>query len=316
MSSADTKVVVVGAGAVGSTLAYALQTEGLAREIVLIDKTRELAEGHALDLNHGKFFAPAVRVRSGGYEDCEGADVAVITAGAAQEPGQSRLDLVDKNLQICRSVLDGILEHTRRAVLLVVTNPVDVLTYAALQYSGLPREQIIGSGTVLDSARFRYLLSEQCAVYPPNVHGYVLGEHGDSEMIPWSMVHFSGIELEHFCRACPRRCDPNVRANMEREVRESAYHVIGAKGVTNWAVSRALVRIISAILRDERSLLTVSTLLRGEYGIEDVCLSVPLVLARGGVERMPEADLTAAELEALRGSAEAIREVLRDVGLQ
>ena len=315
MSTGAGKVAIVGAGTVGSTFAYALQIHGAAREIVLIDADRGRAEAEALDLSHGAFFTPPADIRAGDYGDCAGADVVVICAGAKQKPGQSRTDLVETNIDICKSVVENVVAQTREAILLVVTNPVDVLTRAALKFSGLPKQRVIGSGTVLDSARFRYLLSRHCQVDAHNVHAYVLGEHGDSEVVAWSITNIAGLKLDDYCRNCPRRCPSVDRDKVADQVRDSAYHIIERKGATNFAVGLALVRITTAILRNENSVLTVSTRMSGQYGIDGVCLSVPTILNREGVDRVLSPNLAEAELEALRSSADAIRKVQQQVGL-
>lgn len=315
MRNAAGKVVIIGAGIVGSTFAYALQIHGTARDIVLIDRNKKRAEAEALDLAHGTFFTPPVDVRAGDYGDCAGADVVVICAGAKQKPGQSRTDLVGTNIGICKSIIENVVAQTRDAILLIVTNPVDVLTYAALKFSGLPKRRVIGSGTVLDSARFRYLLSRHCQVDPHNVHAYVLGEHGDSEVVAWSITNIAGVTLSDYCRNCPRNCPSFEREKIADQVRNSAYHIIEAKGATNFAVGLALVRITTAILRDENSVLTVSTLMNGEYGINDVCLSVSTTLNGDGVGRVLSPNLDKAELDALRSSASVIKKVQQQVGL-
>ncbi len=315
MSITAGKVVIIGAGEVGSTCAFALQMRGAAREIILVDLNRERAEGQAQDLAHGQSFTPPVTVRAGDYSDCRGAEVVIITAGAAQKPGQSRMDLVGTNVEICRSIVGQVIAHTCEAVLLMVTNPVDVLTYAAIQFSGLPRNRVIGSGTVLDTARFRFFLSQHCRVDPSSIHGYVLGEHGDSEVVAWSIATLAGMRIEDYCRVCPQNCPSLDRQRIARQVRESAYHVIEAKGATNFAVALALLRITTAIIRGENSALTVSTLLQGEYGLNDVCLSVPTIVNRNGADRLICPPLSAEDLEALKASAETIRGVLKGVGL-
>ena len=309
------KVAIVGAGAVGTSFAYALQISGAAQEIVLIDLDRERAEGEALDLSHGLFFTPPVRIEAGGYEECEGADVVVMTAGASQEPDQSRMELVETNVKICRSVVEEVLKHTEDAVLLMVTNPVDVLTYAALKFSGLPRHQVIGAGTVLDSARFRYLLGQHCNIDTRNIHGYVLGEHGDTEVMAWSLTHVGGVPMEEFCELCPHRSPTCDLENIGERVRDSAYHLIDAKGATNWAVGLAMVKIVTSVLRDENSLLTVSTLMDGEYGLEGQCMSLPTIVNASGAEDPIAPRLGEEETEAMRRSGRAIREVIEQVGL-
>jgi len=309
------KVVIVGAGAVGATFAYALQIRGAAREIVLIDMDRPRAEGEALDLSHGEFFTPPVSIRAGDYHDCAGADVVAICAGAKQMPGQSRMKLVETNIGICKAIVEKVVEHTTEAILLVATNPVDVLTYAAIQFSRLPTRRVIGSGTVLDSARFRHLLSKHCQIDARNIHAYVLGEHGDSEVLPWSIATFAGMKIDDYCLACPRKCPDIHRQQIAEQVRTSAYHIIDAKGATNFAVGLALVKITTSIIRDESSVLTVSTLIDGQYGISDVCLSLPAVINSVGVDRMICPRLTEAEQAALRSSAEVIKNIQHQVGL-
>jgi L-lactate dehydrogenase len=307
------KVVIVGAGAVGSTFAYTLMRSGLAGEIVLIDLDRERAEGEAEDCNHGLFFAPPVNLHAGDYDDCADASVIVVTAGAKQKPGQTRLDLVGTNVRICRGIMDEITARTREAVVIMVTNPVDVLTWFALSHSGLPRSRLIGSGTVLDSARFRYNISRYYNVDPRNVHAYVVGEHGDSEVFLWSTAHIGGIQLEMFGESCEDHVKAMDRAAVEREVRESAYHVIESKGATYYAVSLALERIVGAVLRDERSVLTVSTLPGGQYGIDGVCLSLPCVVDSSGAAHVLCACSDEPEIEALRRSAGILRKVIDEV---
>ncbi len=315
MNSKTGKVVIIGAGTVGSTFAYALQIRGVIGEIVLIDMDKKLAEGQAMDLSHGVFFTEPVNIHAGDYEDCGGADIVVICAGAKQKPGQSRMELVATNVEICRQIVEKIVEHTSESILLVVANPVDVLTYAALRFSKLPREQVIGSGTVLDSARFRYLLSRHCLLDSRNIHAYVLGEHGDSEVPAWSIATHGGMNILDYCKMCSRGCSPSDHAEISKEVRESAYHIIEAKGATNFAVGLALVRITTAIIRNENSVLTVSTLLDGQYGISGVCLSVPVILNSDGVGRYICPELSGDEVGQLKASAVAIRIVQQQVGL-
>jgi L-lactate dehydrogenase len=307
------KVVIVGAGAVGSTFAYTLMRSGLAQEIVIVDLDRERAEGEAADCNHGLFFAPPVDLRAGDYDDCAGASLVVVTAGARQKPGQSRLELVGTNVRICRAIMDEVTSRTRDAVVVMVTNPVDVLTYFALRHSGLPRARVIGSGTVLDSARFRYSLSRWYNVDPRNVHAYVVGEHGDSEVFLWSSAHVGGLPLETYCEVCQERIETLDREAVMREVRESAYHVIESKGATYYAVSLALERIAGAILRNERSVLTVSTLAEGEYGIRDVCLSLPCVVDSSGAAHVLHAHPSGEEVEGLKNSARVLRRAIEEV---
>ncbi len=310
------KLVIIGAGNVGSTFAYTVMRSGLAEEIVLIDADRERAEGEAMDLNHGLFFAPPVSIRAGGYDECADAALIVITAGARQKPDESRLSLVQRNAAICKAIMAEIMSRTSDAIIIMVTNPVDVLTYVAQEVSGWPRERILGSGTVLDSARFRYLLSDQCKVDPRNVHAYVIGEHGDSEVPVWSMTHIAGVPMSEYCSiTCQHACTDEERAMLFEQVRQSAYHVIESKGATYYGVSMALERIASAILRDENSVLTVSLRADGHYGLDDVCLSLPAVVNRNGVDRVIDALLSRVEQEALHRSANILREVIAQIAL-
>jgi L-lactate dehydrogenase len=307
------KVVIVGAGSVGTTLAYTLQITGVATEIIVIDSNHGLAVGQVMDMNHGLPFVPPVLIRAGDYPDCRGADVIVITAGARQKPGETRLDLVDRNAQICKSIVDSITPYTSEALLLVVTNPVDIMTYAVVKRSGLPPHQVIGSGTVLDSARFRYLLSQHCTIDTHNVHAYVIGEHGDSEVLLWSQVRMAGTSLELFCAHCSSGCAPLDRTEITAAVKNSAYHIIEAKGSTNYGVALAVTKIIESAIRDEHSVLTVSMMLSGQYGVSECCLSVPCVVDKKGVSRIVEAELDQAEESDLKQSAQILKDVCRRV---
>lgn len=294
------KVVIVGAGAVGSTFAYALAQGGQADGIVLIDNNRDFAEGQVLDLLHGKPYFPSVDIRLGDASDYADAAVIVMTAGAKQAPGESRLDLLQRNVAIVEGVVDEITNSGSEAVLLMVTNPVDILTRAAQKRSGWPRGRVIGSGTVLDSARLRYTIARHCGVDVHNVHAYILGEHGDTEFAAWSMTHIGGVSIEHYCALCAMCGDPSEhQAEMEETVRQSAYHIIDYKGATWFAVGLALVRIVDAVLRNRNSVLTVSVCLVGEYGIDDVALSVPCIVSAAGVERIVSGQLTRHEEKAL-----------------
>ncbi len=303
-------VVVVGAGAVGATFAYALMLDGAAEEIVLVDRNQDLARGQAMDLSQGRQFAQPVSIRVGTAADYAAADVIVITAGSAQKPGESRLDLLQRNAHIVGAVMSEITATGSQAVVVVVTNPVDLLTQVAVRAAGDERQRVFGSGTVLDSARFRGLIAEHCQVDIHNVHAYIIGEHGDSEVPAWSMSHIAGVPVWDHCADC-RRChgelrDAENRARLVQQVRDSAYHIIGYKGATNFAVGLALVRIVRSILRNERSVLTVSTVLAGEYGIRDVCLSVPCIVGRNGIERIIEGKLSQEELAGLTQSAKVL----------
>jgi L-lactate dehydrogenase len=308
------KVVIVGAGAVGSTFAYALAKGGLSDEIVLLDKNRELMEGQVLDLAHGLPFLPAVHIRTGRTSDYADARVIVLTAGANQKPGESRLNLLRKNAGIVEGIVEEIVKHNSHAVIVVVSNPVDVLTHVALMKSGLPRGRVIGSGTVLDSARFRYLLGRHCNVDVHNVHAYILGEHGDSEFAAWSLTNIAGIPFDSYCSMCGKCGNyTEERRKIVEEVKNSAYHIIDYKGATYYAIGLALVKIIESILHNRRSVLTVSTLLQGEYGIENVCLGVPALLTQNGVEKVLEASLLPDEQKALSHSASVLKKAVAEL---
>ena len=309
------KVVIIGAGAVGSTFAYALAQSGVADEIVLTDLDANLAQGQVLDLAHGLPFYPNVQINLGGPQDYRDAHVIVVTAGAKQRPGEARLELLQRNARIIESIMDEIQAQGSQAVVLLVSNPVDILTYVAQQRVGWPPGRVIGSGTVLDSARFRYLLSQHCGVDVHNVHAYILGEHGDSEFAAWSLSHVAGTRFDEYCAIC-QECGGGPddwqaeKARIEEAVRTSAYHIIGYKGATWFAVGQALVRITSAIVRNEKSVLTVSSVLQGEFGLRDVCLGVPAIVGEAGVERILDVSLPPDEQAALERSAGVLKQAL------
>jgi len=310
------KVVIVGAGAVGSTFAYALAQSGLADVIALRDANHELAMGQVLDLAHGQTFFPSVQIREAQAGDYADARMIVITAGAKQRPNESRLDLLQRNVKIIHDIMDEIVLQNSPAVVLVVSNPVDILTYCAHKRSGWPRGRIIGSGTVLDSARFRHLLSQHCGVDVHNVHAYILGEHGDSEFAAWSMTNMAGMPIEQFCRLC-LKCDDwqAARRKVAEEVKHSAYHIIDYKGATSFAVGLALTQIAAAILRNQHGVLTVSSVLEGEYGLSGVSLGVPCILSRKGVEKVMQVTLPPEEQSALVKSAAILREAIEQLEL-
>ncbi len=303
------KIAVVGTGQVGATFAFALMTSSLSSEIVLIDADHELAVGHAMDLNHGLPFAEPTKIHPGNYEDCRGADIVVITAGAAQKPGETRLDLVKKNAEIFKSMIPEIVKH-EPGLLLIVSNPVDILTYVALKVSGYPMNRVIGSGTVLDTARFRFLLSRHCNVDARNVQAFVIGEHGDTELPVWSQVHIAGMPFSDYCPMCHMNCTDDDKQLLFAQVKRAAYEIIDRKGYTNFAIALGLTRILSAILRDENSALSVSSLIDNYYGISDVCLSIPSILNRNGIYRHLNMALDQDEVGMLRGSAGVLKEVL------
>jgi L-lactate dehydrogenase len=310
------KVVIVGAGAVGSTFAYTLAQSGLADEIGLLDANHELAMGQVLDLAHGQAFFPSVQIREAQKADYADAHLIVITAGARQRPGESRLALLQRNADIIQNIMDEILQQNSPAVVLVVSNPVDILTYVAQKRSGWPRGRVIGSGTVLDSMRFRYLLSQHCGVDVHNVHAYILGEHGDSELAAWSMTNMAGMPIEQFCSFCKKCNNREVsRRKIAEAVKNSAYHIIDYKGATWFAVGLALTRIAATILRNQNSVLTISAVLEGEYGLSGVSLGVPCIVSQKGVERILQVNLPPEEQNALEKSATVLREMLAQLKL-
>ncbi|HTZ96235.1 MAG TPA: L-lactate dehydrogenase [Terriglobales bacterium] len=313
--SAPTRVAIIGVGNVGATFAYALLLSGLAAEIVLIDSNHARAEGEAMDLNHALPFTHPTRVWAGDYSDCAGAIVTVLTAGAPQDPGETRLDLLKKNAAIWSQIVPQAVKPNPNGILLIATNPVDVLTYAAWKLSGFPPERVIGSGTILDTARFRYLLSQHFAVDARSVHAYIVGEHGDSEVPVWSSANIAGMRLQQFCQAHRIPYDPQAMENIFLQTRDAAYQIIERKGATYYAVAAGLMRITQAILRNQRTVLSVSSLIRDYHGLNDVCFSLPTVIDRGGVEQVIQLELDAEETEKLRQSAQVLQKIIASLNL-
>jgi L-lactate dehydrogenase len=307
---------VVGAGSVGATLAYACLLRGVGRSIALYDVNAAKTRAEVLDLNHGLQFVPQASVTgSDDIEVCRGADVVVVTAGAKQKLGQTRLELAEANVALSRTLVPRLLEVAPDAILLLVTNPVDVVTYAALKISGLPPRRVFGSGTVLDSSRLRLLVAQHCGVAVQNVHAYVAGEHGDSEIPLWSSATVGSIPLLAWQVPGRPPLDRAAREEIVRRVVGAAGEIIRGKGATNYAVGLAATRIIEAVLHDEHQVLAVSSLLGGIAGIDDVCLSLPSVVDRGGVETVLPSPLSEEELAGLRRSADTVRGVIRSLGL-
>ena len=309
------RVAVVGIGNVGATFAYALLLSGSAAEIVLIDANHAKAEGEAMDLNHAVPFTHPTRVWAGNYEDCAGATVTVLAAGANQKPGETRIELIKKNAGIWRKIVPEVAKHNPQGILLIATNPVDVLTYAAWKLSNLPAERVIGSGTILDTARFRYLLSQHFGVDARSVHAYIIGEHGDSEVPVWSSANIAGLRLAQFCKSQGLAYDPQAMENIFVQTRDAAYRIIERKGATYYAVASGLMLITQAILRDQRTVLSVSSLIRDYQGLQDVCFSLPTVIDRGGVEDIVRLKLDSVESQKLRHSAEVLKNTIQSLGL-
>ncbi|MCM8773164.1 MAG: L-lactate dehydrogenase [Candidatus Omnitrophica bacterium] len=318
MLNTQAKIAIVGVGNVGSTFAFSLMMRGLVREIVLIDRDTKRAEGECMDLNHGASFVPPVKIYSQGYDGCQGANIVVITAGVRQLTGETRIDLVKRNIDIFKEIIPKIVNYAKDAIILVVSNPVDILSYFTWKISGLPSKRVIGSGTVLDSSRFRYLISQHCQIDPRNIHAYVIGEHGDSELPLLSSANIGGMPFFNYCPVCSKfsRCDPQKELeNIFKEVKNAAYKIIEAKGATYYAIALALVRIVEAILRDENSLLPVSTLIYDYYGIDDVYLGIPSIVNAKGVEKFLRLDLSSKEEEQLRYSANVLKEIIKKINL-
>jgi len=287
---------------------------GLAREIVLIDKNELRAKGECMDLNHGLSFSQPTKIYSSGFESCNDADIVVITAGAKQKPGQSRIDLVQENTLIFKDIIPKTTNYAKDAILLVVSNPIDILTYVALRISGFPVNRVIGSGTVLDTSRFKYLISEHCKVDPRNVHAYIIGEHGDTELPVWSNANIAGMVLTKYCAVCDRHCDSkNELPEIFEKVKNAAYEIIEAKGATYYSIALALVKITEAILRDENSILPVSTLITDYYGINDVCISIPSQVNKNGVEKFLKLELSDQEQAQFKHSANTLTEIIKSI---
>lgn len=303
------KVAIIGAGYVGSTAAYALMISGLVSEITLIDVNKEKAEGEAMDLQHGIQFKPNISIKFGDdYKLCKDAEIIIITAGAHQKPGETRLDLVKKNSEIFKEIIPKIVKNNKKAIFLIVTNPVDVLTYLTLKYSKLPKERVIGSGTVLDTARFRYLLGEYFEVNPNSVHAYILGEHGDSSFPVWSTANIAGVPLKNF-----KKYDPKKMEEIYLKTKNAAYEIISKKGATYYAIGMGITRIVNAILSGHNEVLAVSGYLEKYNGISDVCLSVPTILNRNGIKEQIIMPLNDLEISQLKNSASIIKESINSV---
>ena len=314
-SATPLRVAIVGVGNVGATFAYALLLTGLASEIVLIDKNHAKAEGEAMDLNHAIPFSHPTRVWAGDFADCAGSAVIVLAAGALQRPGEKRLDLAARNAAIWQDIIPKVVQHNPNAVLLVATNPVDVLTYATLKLSGLPPQRVIGSGTILDTARFRYLLSEQFHVDPRSVHGFIIGEHGDSEVPVWSLANIAGMKLRDFCAARQMEYDSQAMEEIFRKTRDAAYDIIQRKGATYYAVAAGIMRLTEAILRNQNTVLSVSSLVQDFYGIDEVCLSLPTVVNCSGIAEVLRIQLDTSEIDLLRRSADVLKRAIAALNL-
>ncbi len=304
---------MVGAGFVGSTTAYTIMCSGLFNEIVIIDINRAKAEGDAMDMAHGVSFVKPVNVYSGDYSDCKDADIVVITAGANQKAGETRLDLLKKNAAITKGIVESVMKYAPEdVILLMVSNPVDILTYIAYRVSGLPKNQVIGSGTVLDTSRLKYMLSRHTGIDARNCHTYIIGEHGDSEVAAWSISNIAGIPMTQYSQKTGK-CTEKDLDEMYNAVKRAAYEIIDKKGATYYAIALAVDRITACIAGEENSVLTVSSVFDGEYGISEVALSVPTQVSGYGVEKILEVPFNDRELTGLRDSAKTLKENLKEL---
>lgn len=308
-----TKITILGAGNVGASIAYAFAIAGTCSELVLVDIAKDKAEGEAMDIRQGTSFCHPVNIYDGDYEDAAGSDIVIVTLGRARKPGQSRIDLAQANVDIIKSVIPGIAKAAPDAVYVVVSNPVDILTYTILKCTSLSPSQVIGTGTLLDTARLRSLLADKVNLSPQSVHGYVFGEHGDTSMIPWSLAAIGGMQMSEYCKAHEYNNEALNEAALEEmvvDVRKAGAEVIQRKGATFYAIALSVNRICQAILGDEKAVLPVSTLINDRYGISDVCFSLPCVVGGNGVEREVNPPLLPEEIEKLKQSADALKAVL------
>jgi L-lactate dehydrogenase len=310
------KTGIVGSGFVGATAAYALVMRGVGRRVVLVDQNRARAESEADDILHAVPFAHPLEVTAGDYADLAGCKVVIVSAGVGQKPGETRLQLLERNAQVFQQVIPNILQNAPKAILLIATNPVDVMTHIAARFaeeSGVPSSRVIGSGTTLDTARLRSLIGRHLNVDSQHIHAYVLGEHGDSEVIPWSLVTVGGISLEEFCTNGDISICPDDYAAIDEKVRRAAYHIIEGKGATYYGIGSAIARIVEVILQDERSLLTVCTLTKDVAGVKDVTVSLPNLVGGEGILKTFFPNLNEAETTALRASAQVVRSAIDDL---
>ena len=309
------KITIIGSGSVGATIAYTLTISGIASEIVMIDINGEKALGEALDIRQGTPFCTPTNIYAGTYDDAEGSDIVIITSGVARKPGQSRLELAQTNVNILKSVADNVVKHAPHATYVIVSNPVDVLTYVFCKYTGLPEERVIGSGTILDTARLRARISEYYSVSQKNVHAYFLGEHGDSGFVPWSIANISNIPVEQFRSSVlnDEQYPEFKAAEVEEYVRKSGARVISRKGATYYAVSMSVCHICRCLLSGIDTTLTVSTMLHGEYGIEDVCLSLLNIVGNKGAHSKVLLPLNDEEIKALKNSAETLKNIINNI---
>lgn len=313
MRNGISRVALIGTGFVGSSYAFALLNQGVSEELVLIDLNKEKSEGDAMDLNHGIAFAPApTKIWYGDYQDCKDADIVVICAGANQKPGETRLDLVEKNAKIFKGIVDKVMENGFDGIILVATNPVDILTYATWKFSGLPKERVIGSGTILDTARFRFLLGDYFQIDARNVHAYIIGEHGDTELPVWSKADIGGKPILELMKEKEEYKEEDLE-ELFVNVRDAAYQIIERKGATYYGIAMGLVRLTKAILRNENSILTVSAYLDGEYDSNDIYIGVPAIVNRNGIRQVVELELNEKEKAQFQQSVEVLTGIKKKI---
>lgn len=300
------KAAIIGCGFVGAASAFCLMQSGLFSELVLLDADRDKAEGEALDVAHGIPFASPMKIYAGDYDDLTDAAIIIVTAGANQKPGETRLDLVQKNVGIFRSIIPEIAKRDYQGILLIVSNPVDILTYAAIKLSGMPEHRVIGSGTVLDTARFKYQLGEHLSIDPRSIHAFIIGEHGDSEIAAWSSANVSGIPIHDICEMRGFYHHEDAMREIAETVKNSAYEIIAKKKATYYGIAMSVRRICEAIVRNEKSILPLSVMLHGQYGLENVVLSMPAIVGSEGVETTVPIELNREEQEKLKHSAQAL----------
>ena len=310
------KCAVIGCGNVGATTAYSLMLSGLFNEIVLIDVDAKRANGEAEDIAHGIPFNSPVEIYAGSYDDIEDVGILIITAGVSQKPGETRIDLIQRNTKVFSSIIDQITSTRFDGIILVVTNPVDILTYVTIALSKFDPKRVLGSGTVLDTARLKQLMGNRLGVDARNIHTFIIGEHGDSELPVWSSANVSGIDIDSYCSHFAHDCNELTLQSTFENVRDAAYSIIEAKGATYYAIAESVKRIVTAIVRDERAILPVSTLLQGQYGISDVCLGVPCVVGKNGIEEILQIPLSDEEKKSFVRSANALQNAISNIGIR
>jgi len=309
------KISIIGSGFVGSTTAFAIMDAGLVSDIVLVDINRDKSEAEAMDLTHGAAFVKTVNITAGILGDTTGSDLIIITAGIGPKPGESRLDILNKNIPIFKDIVPKLAQFSPDAIFLVVSNPVDILTYITYKFSGFPSHRVIGSGTVLDTSRFKSILSKQFSIDARNIHAYIIGEHGDSEIAAWSTIKIAGMSIDEYCKIDKLDYNEEFKTFITDEVKHAAYEIINRKGYTNYAVALAVRRITEAILGDEQSILTVSGLQNGESSLNDVYIAMPSIVGRNGIRKILPIPLSEDEFKKLNDSANLLKEIIKNSNL-